>query len=162
MVGIFRLRSTLVLALGALLLSVASTMVMAQPGYEVRIGNYSFVPPPNGGNLQERKTRGALGALPNGQCPVLLQFYQLPSLSAREALARRGVHLRDYLGANAYFADVAPGYRPSQRGGRLVRSIMAVAPQWKVSPLLEKGATPKHALAQGGGRACQSDLQRSC
>lgn len=146
----FRLGVNVTLLVSSILLGLPSAALRGQEVYRVHIGNNSFVPPANGGWPLAIKTRSVASVLPDGRKPVLLQFYDLPSESQRAELAARGARLYDYLGGMAYFATVAPGFRAGDLKGGAVRSVMELAPQWKLSPLLEGGAVPEHARAQDG------------
>lgn len=133
-----------------ILLCAFVSEVQARDEYTVRIGNYSFVPPPNNGQVLAKKTRDARSVLPDGQHPVLLQFYELPSQSQRASLAAHGIRLYDYLGGRAYFATVGKGFWKGAAREEAVRSIMPIEARWKVSPLLEEGSIPEYAMAMRG------------
>lgn len=121
---------------------------------EVRIGSHRFVPDQN---VQVR-TRGGI-ALPEavrGSRNVLVQLGGAPSSSERAALARQGVSLGDYLGGNAYWALLGEDVAVSALRGRSdVRSVMAVAPEWKLSDAVAEWAVPSWARS---GRLGEGEL----
>ena len=130
----------------SLLLSTIPLRLPAQRGYEVHLGNYSFVPPANMGQLQkERKLRGGENTLPNGRRVVLVQFYEMPTAQMQAALAKQGLCLQDYLGGQSYFATLIPERVGKIARGGKIRSIVAVRPEWKINPTLSDGILPDYA-----------------
>ncbi len=68
--------------------------------------------------------------LPTGETiNVLVQFSDEQN---RQALEKRGVKLGDYLGNNAYYAEVPAGSRPSNFVGTGIRSITHIRGEWKL------------------------------
>lgn len=123
---------------------------LARAQSEVRLGDCTFMPEEN---ITSRATRSAarsarldLGAATGGRHNVLLQFKELPTPRAAQLLARMGVSLADYLGGNAYWAQLPEGMdarRALARSG--VRSVMPTRPEWKVRRSLLDGDVPPWA-----------------
>lgn len=135
----------------SLLLSIIPLRLPAQRGYEVHLGNHSFVPPANMGQLQkERKLRGGENTLSNGRRVVLVQFYEMPTAQMQSALAKQGLCLQDYLGGRSYFATLIPERIGKIARGGKIRSIVAVRPEWKINPTLSDGILPDYATTETG------------
>ena len=62
-----------------------------------------------------------------------------------KALKKKGVELGDYLGSNAYYAQIAPGSRPSDFVGTGLRSVVPIRGEWKLASSLLHGTTPEWA-----------------
>lgn len=145
--GKIRLRCLLVSLLSTILLGVVPHVLLAQQPYEVRIGDYRFVPPANAKELAGIRTRGGGRTLPDGRQVVLLQLYEQPTQAVRAELSRCNVTLNDYLGGNAYFATLRPGDRIRMLKSGKIRSVMAIEPEWKISPVLIGGNVPDFLVA---------------
>lgn len=148
--GKIRLRSLLVSLLSTMLLGMVPHVLLAQQPYEVRIGDYRIVPPANAKELAGIRTRGGGRTLPDGRQEVLLQLYGQPTQAVRAELSRCNVTLNDYLGGNAYFATLRPGDRIRMLKSGKIRSVMAIEPEWKISPVLVGGNVPDFLVASQG------------
>ena len=83
--------------------------------------------------------------LPTAAClNVLVQFE--PAKISYEALKQKGVELGDYLGANAYFATVLPGSRPSDFAETGLRTVVPIRAEWKIITSLLEGEMPQWAV----------------
>lgn len=145
-----RLRCLLVSLLSTMLLGMVPHVLLAQQPYEVRIGDYRIVPPANAKELAGIRTRGGGRTLPDGRQVVLLQLYGQPTPAVRAELARCNVSLNDYLGGNAYFATLRPGDCIRMLKSGKIRSVMAIEPEWKISPVLVGGNVPGFLVASQG------------
>lgn len=145
--GKIRLRCLLVSLLSTILLGMVPHVLLAQQPYEVRIGDYRIVPPANAKELAGIRTRGGGRTLPDGRQVVLLQLYEQPTQAVRAELSRCNVTLNDYLGGNAYFATLRPGDRIRMLKSGKIRSVMAIEPEWKISPVLIGGNVPDFLVA---------------
>ncbi|PID90345.1 MAG: hypothetical protein CSA97_03355, partial [Bacteroidetes bacterium] len=119
---------------------------LAFAGSVVRFGSHRVTPPPN---VQQR-TRGSEMKVQKDNPYVLLQFSTTPSGAQHRALRQLGVELQDYVGGNAYFAKVPAGFSPSRLAPAGAISMMAIAPEWKVNPLVMAGQVPSWAEGAGG------------
>ena len=95
--------------------------------------------------LRGKKTSSLELGLPTGNhLNVLVQFES--QKRDYEALRRKGVVLADYLGANAYYASVAPGSRPSDFVGTGLRTVVPIRGEWKVVSGIIQGTAPDWAI----------------
>ncbi len=85
-----------------------------------------------------------LGTPTGERLNVLVQFES--AKIAFEVLKQKGIELGDYLGSNAYYAQVAPGSRPSDFVGTGLRTIVPIRGEWKVVHSLLQGFTPEWAV----------------
>ena len=74
---------------------------------------------------------------------ILLQFEngQIPY----QSLEAKGIVLGDYLGANAYYAQVMPGSEPSDFAGLNIRAAAPIRSEWKADDGLFTNHTPEWA-----------------
>ncbi len=72
----------------------------------------------------------ALGVPTGEKLNVLVQFERGSIPYAK--LKQKGIELGDYLGNNAYYAQVAPGSRPSDFVGTGLRTVVPIRGEWKV------------------------------
>ena len=84
-----------------------------------------------------------LGTPAGEKLNVLVQFNTAPI--SQEALAKKGVVLGDYLGGNAYYAQIAPGSRPSDFVGTGLRTVVPIRSEWKVVTALLQHKIPTWA-----------------
>ena len=96
--------------------------------------------------VRGHKTSSLELGIPTGEkLNVLVQFGT--EKIAYDALKQKGVELGDYLGSNAYYAQVAPGSRPSDFLGTGLRAVVPIRGEWKMSSALRHGITPDWASA---------------
>ncbi|RYD89089.1 MAG: hypothetical protein EOP50_18025, partial [Sphingobacteriales bacterium] len=69
-----------------------------------------------------------------GPVQVLLQFNELPDAQRQQSLRATGIHLKDYVGGQAYIALMTPAYAAPDAGRLRLRSILAFKPEWKLDP----------------------------
>ena len=80
--------------------------------------------------VRGHKTSSLELGIPAGEkLNVLVQFGT--EKIAYDALKQKGVELGDYLGSNAYYAQVAPGSRPSDFVGTGLRTVVPIRSEWK-------------------------------
>ena len=92
---------------------------------------------------------------------VVLQLARIPTRTERQDLEAAGIRLLRYLGANAYFASVAPGQSVNAAAERAgIQSTLTIEKDWKLHPKLARGAIPEYARflaptpsGKGGRRA---------
>ena len=78
-----------------------------------------------------QKTSSLALGIPTGESlNVLVQFERGTIPYAK--LRQKGIELGDYLGNNAYYAQVAPGSRPSDFVGTGLRAVVPIRGEWKV------------------------------
>ena len=78
-----------------------------------------------------QKTSSLALGIPMGESlNVLVQFERGTIPYAK--LRQKGIELGDYLGNNAYYAQVAPGSRPSDFVGTGLRAVVPIRGEWKV------------------------------
>ncbi|MGP1362863.1 MAG: S8 family serine peptidase [Bacteroides sp.] len=58
-----------------------------------------------------------------------------PEKVSYKALEDKGIQLRDYLGSNAYFAEIEPGSTPSDLQGTGIRAVAPIRSEWKLASL---------------------------
>lgn len=119
----------------------------------VRFGEYEVKPELNvlQGKPERRGEDAALlGAAVHGKLNVLMQFLKTPDSAMRAALTAQGATLGGYVGGNAYYAQVAEGAQPTDFAAAGAISVVPIAPEWKVSSLLQAGRLPKWAVRSGG------------
>ena len=111
----------------------------------VRFGERSVYLEPN----VQPQTRGQkvssleLGIPTGDKLNVLVQVEK--SKLSYSALKQKGIVLGDYLGSNAYYAQVAPGSRPSDFVGTGLRTVVPIRAEWKVVNSLLKNEIPEWA-----------------
>ena len=94
--------------------------------------------------VRGRKTSSLELGVPTGdRLNVLVQFAS--GEIAYEALKQKGVELGDYLGSNAYYAQIAPGSRPTDFAGTGLRTVVPIRAEWKLTSGLLNGQTPEWA-----------------
>ena len=107
--------------------------------HTVQLGGYVFVPEQNlasgraGSRGHVLRDLEYLGQPVNGYRNALVQLRELPTQAERAALARQGVELGDYLGGNAYWAQVRADCDPFRLRNGLLTSLVAVRPEWKLA-----------------------------
>ena len=95
--------------------------------------------------VRGRKTSSLELGVPTGdRLNVLVQFGS--GKIAYEALKKKGVELGDYLGSNAYYAQIAPGSCPSDFAGTGLRTVVPIRGEWKVVQSLLQGQMPDWAV----------------
>jgi len=125
------------------LLLCSSFLLSAQD--PVRFGERSVYLEPN----VQPQTRGQkvssleLGIPTGDKLNVLVQVEK--SKLSYSALKQKGIVLGDYLGSNAYYAQVAPGSRPSDFVGTGLRTVVPIRAEWKVVNSLLKNEIPEWA-----------------
>ena len=82
-----------------------------------------------------------LGVPTGDRLNVLVQFGS--GKIAYDALMQKGVELGDYLGSNAYYAQVVPGSHSSDFAGTGLRSVVPIRAEWKVVNSLLKNEIPE-------------------
>ena len=96
--------------------------------------------------VRGHKTSSLELGVPTGEkLNVLVQFGA--EEIAYDALKQKGVELGDYLGSNAYYAQVSPGSRPSDFVGTGLRTVVPIRGEWKMTSSLLHGAPPDWASA---------------
>ena len=97
-------------------------------------------------NLRAANTSSLELGVPTGaKLNVLVQFEA--GEHPNEILSQKGVVLGDYLGSNAYWAEVAPGSSPSDFIGTGLRTISAIRAEWKVPRSFLQQESPEWAKA---------------
>ena len=119
-----------------LLLCVAVQLYAQQP---IRFGDREVYLETNvRTTVRGHRTSSLELGVPTGEkLNVLVQFEagRIPY----SVLKQKGVELGDYLGANAYYAKVTPGSRPSDFVGTGLRAVVPIRGEWKVvSGLLQQ------------------------
>jgi len=95
------------------------------------------------------KTSSLELGIPTGEkLNVLVQFE--PGKIAYNALKEKGVELSDYLGSNAYYAQVAPGSRPSDFAGTGLRAVTPIRDEWKIVAGVFSHSIPEWVRQEGG------------
>ena len=99
-------------------------------------------------NVQPQKRNHKTSSLELGtpvgeKLNVLVQFNSANISQA--ALAKKGVVLGDYLGSNAYYAQIMPGSRPSDFIGTGLRTVVPIRSEWKVVTALLQHKIPTWA-----------------
>ena len=94
--------------------------------------------------VRGHKTSSLELGIPTGEkLNVLVQFGT--EKIAYDVLKQKGVELGDYLGSNAYYAQVVPGSRPSDFVGTGLRTVVPIRGEWKVVHCLLQGQSPEWA-----------------
>ncbi|UCF32392.1 MAG: S8 family serine peptidase, partial [Phycisphaerales bacterium] len=109
----------------------------------------------SGTSASARKTaqqlRADLEALakPANKRHIIVEFNEPVTPESRRRLAASGVSLMSYLGNHSFFATLSAGgvdvARLAREGN--LRNAMAVAPEWKIDPLIQGGEVPDWAIA---------------
>ena len=94
--------------------------------------------------VRGHKTSSLELGIPTGEkLNVLVQFGT--EKIAYDALKQKGVELGDYLGGNAYYAQIVPGSRPSDFVGTGLRTVVPIRSEWKVVTALLQHKIPTWA-----------------
>lgn len=80
----------------------------------------------------------------------IIQFFEIPDKSERDALKNAGVTLLDYIPHNAYFASFSNDFSANYLKGLGIRSIMDILPDYKLAPALLDVNYPDHAILEDG------------
>ena len=98
--------------------------------------------------VRGHKTSSLELGIPTGEkLNVLVQFGT--EKIAYDVLKQKGVELGDYLGSNAYYAQVAPGSRPSDFVGTGLRTVVPIRSEWKVVAGVFSHAIPEWVHSAG-------------
>ncbi len=114
----------------------------------IKFGKYEVKPEINvlcADAKRQREYAKSLGDPVGGKLNVLMQFERIPDAEMRRELAARGAELGGYVGGNAYFAQVREGAKPNDFAGTGAIAVVALRPEWKISPLLEGASIPEWA-----------------
>ena len=76
---------------------------------------------------------------------LVVQFDQIPAASARKQLAGEDIELLRYLGSNAYFVKVIGTDEAALAQKAGVAAAFAIETDWKLHPMLLRGAFPVYA-----------------
>ena len=76
---------------------------------------------------------------------LVVQFDQIPTASARKQLAGEDIELLRYLGSNAYFVKVIGTDEAALAQKAGVAAAFAIETDWKLHPMLLRGAFPVYA-----------------
>ena len=102
-----------------------------------------------------------LGQPVNGYRNALVQLRELPTQAERDALARQGVELGDYVGGNAYWAQVRADCDPLRLRSGLLTSLVAVRPEWKLAiPLAASSDVACRVANQSTSRVANNATSR--
>lgn len=115
----------------------------------VRFGEHVVVPELNVFDAASKQS-SPLGAAVHGTHNVLMQFSQVPDAAMRAELTAQGAKLGGYVGGNAYYAQVPEGAQPSDFASAGAIAVVPIAPEWKVSSLLQPERIPEWAARSGG------------
>ena len=126
-----------------LLVVLASAWLGLQAQEQIRIGRHKVDLPANVQGRVRGVTLPSLGASVGGERNVLVQLTEIPSASTQKALEDKGLRLGDYLGNRAYWARIRDGVDVQQAfRGSVLRSVLPVEPEWKMSDLLDSALVP--------------------
>ena len=111
---------------------------------EVRFGRYRVIPKRNVGVRGRASVENSLsGVTPvNGKVNALMQFRKTPNSEVLRKMEVAGVVLENYVGGNAYYAQVPASRRTADLARYGVSSIIAMRSERKVSSLLEEERVP--------------------
>ncbi len=99
--------------------------------------------------VRGHKTSSLELGIPTGEkLNVLVQFGT--EKIAYDVLKQKGVELGDYLGSNAYYAQVVSGSRPSDFAGTGLRTVVPICNQWKVVAGVFSHSIPEWVRQDGG------------
>lgn len=90
-------------------------------------------------------TRGRAAIEASVDRHVVIELNEIPDARSRADLARSGVHLLRYLGANAYFAKVTGLDKAPAGGFESIAAAYDIEPAWKLDPRILSGDLPPHA-----------------
>ena len=132
---------------GLLLLCFLSIGLLLHAQEPIRFGDREVYLEANvHAKVRGHKTSSLELGVPTGEkLNVLVQFGA--EEIAYDALKQKGVELGDYLGSNAYYAQVSPGSRPSDFVGTGLRTVVPIRGEWKMTSSLLHGAPPDWASA---------------
>ena len=112
----------------------------------IRFGDREVYLEPNVGHkVRGNRTSSLELGLPTvDRLNVLVQFES--GKISYETLKQKGIVLADYLGANAYYASIIPGSRPSDFAGTGLRAVVPIRGEWKVVNGLLSNTAPTWAV----------------
>ncbi len=127
-----------------LLLFVALSALTLRAQESLQLGKHTVLLPDN----VQRAIRGSnaleLGRSSGNKYNVLVQLSAIPSEQERGALAAKGLQLGDYLGNRAYWATLPAGIDVRKAfHGTSLRTVLPIAPEWKVAELLTATELPE-------------------
>lgn len=96
--------------------------------------------------------------LVDGKYFRIIQFFDIPTLSEKKELERKGIELIQYLPNYAFFARLDQAGNLSAIVTDNIRAIIPVSPSLKVDPSLKNGKVPDHAQKVAG----KADLIVTC
>ena len=108
-----------------LIISILPSAANAQEKGEFRI---------RAGKVELEPEDGERAAIPRNRKHAIIQFYRIPSELMKSRLAERGITLGNYLGGNAYIAELAEG-STAISGLEGIRATVGIKPRMKRSSL---------------------------
>ncbi len=127
-----------------LLLFVALSALTLRAQESLQLGKHTVLLPDNVQHVTRGSNALELGHSSGNKYNVLVQLSAIPSEQERGALAARGLQLGDYLGNRAYWATLPAGIDVRKAfHGTSLRTVLAVAPEWKVAELLTEAELPE-------------------
>ena len=95
--------------------------------------------------LQTRSTSSLVLGIPTGErLNVLVQF--AADVAETDVLRTKGIHLNDYLGSNAYYAEIPAGSAPTDFVGTGIRAVASIRGDWKMVGSLCQNNPPQWAI----------------
>jgi subtilisin family serine protease len=142
----FRRQACTLAVLG--LLATAPAALAQTPNYRLELRSTAFTPP---ANLDDFFDSAAPTDITGGVYYRLVQFYTLPNKERRARIESSWhVKLLDYLPHNTYVVAFPASFNRQLLMGYGVRSVVRLAPENRLHPLLQAGTVPPHALRAGG------------
>lgn len=127
------------------LLLFLCTMIQLSAQDPVRFGDRAVYLEANVGlPVRTRSTSSLALGIPAGEkLNILVQFDN--GTVSPEVLTAKGIHLGDYLGSNAYYAEVSAGCVPSDFVGTGIRAVSPIRGEWKMVGSLVQNTPPRWA-----------------
>ena len=95
--------------------------------------------------VRGHKTSSLELGIPTGEKLNVLVQFGIEKI-VYDVLKQKGVELGDYLGGNAYYAQITPGSRPSDFVGTGLRTVAPIRGEWKVVNSLLQNTAPDWAV----------------
>ncbi len=144
--GSFR-KTSLIAALSAVLLLPVSALEAADDGQTIRLQSRQISPAEEAGKGSAVTEKAILAGRGSH---LLVQLHAIPDAAQREALAKAGIHLLDYVPDMAWFARIERAVDLSKAPMSLVRWAGALEPSDRLSPTLRQSGVGKWARAENG------------
>jgi hypothetical protein len=121
------------------LLFLVSTNLVAQTNYTVHFKGHTEIFPENYKDFESNQVAQLSAQSINGRTWCYLQFYEIPNQTNRKEMEAKGVVFLSYFQFGTYLVSVPEDFNWSEINQFRPRSIVNIAPEWKIaSTLVEK------------------------